>query len=125
MDASYGLRTFQYEAVLHILLSILAFFLSFVALWCAASVQTRIHRHVEDDGNARAIAVEAALGELANRVQALQKRHTKLENTLTHMGEARAEDSRNLAILERRARQHDDEHPAGHDREASNERRVA
>ena len=104
---------------LQILLSVLAFFLGFAALWCAASLQTRIQRHVEDDANARAVAVESALAELVTRIQALDKRLTKADNGLARVREARAEDSRTLAILERRARPHDEERPAGHDREAS------
>ena len=74
---------------------------------------------MEDDANARAVAVESALAELVTRIQALDKRLTKADNGLARVREARAEDSRTLAILERRARPHDEERPVGHDREAS------
>lgn len=110
---------------MQILLSVLAFFFGFVALWCAASVQTRIQRHIEDDGNARAVAIESAIAELANRIQALDKSLTKVDKTLARVREARAEDSRTLAILKRRAHPHDEDRPEGHDGEASRNTGVA
>jgi cytoskeletal protein RodZ len=125
MGVSYGLQTHRHEAALQILLSVLAFFLGFVALWCVASFQTRIQRHVEDDANTRAVAVESTFGELANRIRSLEKRLAKAESTVSRLREARAEDSLTLAILERRARQHDEDRSAGHDHVASTERNVA
>ena len=85
-----------------VLLSVLAFFVAFVAVWCVAAVQNRVDRQNKEFVNSQVQAFQSTLAENAKSVTDLTRRLIELEREVREFRSTRDQDAEILSSLEER-----------------------